>query len=155
MSETVFFKQIPTELLTSLQDSISENEEQARQACRQMEEATSLARICHDCDGEVFSMLFDYLESEVCPELREGGSYADLLAFWEEDCDAMDLILMTPEMITKIRSMFQSLDLDIPGLIEDFSLEWACDSASVCTALQTLMENIQSAGQDALLFIQE
>ena len=100
-------------------------------------------------------MLFDLLELDVCEELRSGGDYAELMNFWQEDCDAMDLILLTPEIVKPLRASFSSLDFDIPTFIEDFADEYEVEPRDVSSALQVLMSSMMAAGPDALLYVME
>lgn len=152
---SVIFKTISLKALDSMQKSLEKDPERVREACYDLQQADENCAPITCANDEVFSMLFDLLETDVCEELRSGGRYADLMDFWQEDCDAMDLILLTPEIIKPLRASFSSLDFDIPGFIEDFAYDYDVEEKDVSAALQTLMSSMIATGPEALLFVME
>ncbi len=150
---SVLFKMISLKALDEMQKTIGKDPDRVREACYDLEQADG-NELPSSCDnGEVYSLLFDLLESDVCEELRQGGKYAELMEFWQEDSDAMDLILLTPELIKPLRASFSSLDFDIPSFIEDFSIEYEVEQAAISGALQTLMSSMMASAGEALLFV--
>lgn len=152
---SVVFKTISLKALDSMQKALATDPERVREACYDLQQPDDNCPSISCANDEVFSMLFDLLELDVCEELRQGGKYADLMEFWQEDCDAMDLILLTPEIIKPLRASFASLDFDIPTFIEDFSYDYDVEERDVSAALQTLMSSMIAAGPEALLFVME
>lgn len=152
---SVIFKTISLKALDSMQKAMTKNPERVREACYELQQEDEFCPSINCGNDEVFSMLFDLLELDVCEELRGGGDYAELMDFWQEDCDAMDLILLTPEIIKPLRASFSSLDFDIPTFIEDFADEYEVEPRDVSSALQVLMSSMMAAGPDALLYVME
>ncbi len=150
---SVLFKMISLKALDDMQKTISKDPDRVREACYDLEQPDS-NDLPISCDhAEVYTLLFDLLESDVCEELRQGGKYAELMEFWQEDSDALDLILLTPELIKPLRASFSSLDFDIPTFIEDFSIEYEVEQSAVSGALQTLMSSMMASAGEALLFV--
>ncbi|MGN0625113.1 MAG: hypothetical protein ACI4I8_02495 [Oscillospiraceae bacterium] len=152
---SVLFKKVPLKTLDAMEKALEKDPDRVREACLELEQPdeNGLPILCSD--DSVFSMLFDLLESDVCEELRQGGRYARLMDFWQEDCDAMDLILLTPEIIKPLRACFSSLDFDIPAFIEDFAYDYDVEESAVSAALQSLMSAMIASAGDALLFVME
>ena len=124
-----------------------------REVCQSLEADSENDLPLTSCDGEMFCNIFDFLESEVCEELRLGGKYEHLLNFWQEDSDASELIILTPEIIKSLRACFSSIDLDIPLLIEDLAEEFESEEIRVSSTLQSLISSLISANGEALLFV--
>ena len=85
--------------------------------------------------------------------MRLGGKYEHLLNYWQEDSDASELIILTPEIIKSLRACFSSIDLDIPLLIEDLAEEFESEEIRVSSTLQSLISSLISANGEALLFV--
>ncbi len=150
---SVLFKMISLKALDEMQKTIAKDPDRVREACYDLEQPDSNDLPLSSDDAEVYTLLFDLLESDVCEELRQGGKYSELMEFWQEDSDALDLILLTPELIKPLRTSFSSLDFDIPAFIEDFSIEYEVEQSAVSGALQTLMSSMMAAAGEALLFV--
>ena len=170
---SVLFKKVSLEtleemqktLLNAIPEYVSEDEalseegelglDDLRDACVELEQPSDDDLPVSSDDGAVYSMLFDFLEAEVCGELRLGGQYSQLMEFWQEDSDMSDLILLTPEIIKPLRACFSSLDFDIPTFIEDFAYEYDCEEGAVSAVLQTIMSAMMASAGEAILFVAE
>lgn len=150
---SILFKKISLKALDDMQKTLAKDPDRVREACLELQESEPDDLPVTKGEEEVYSILFDLLECDVCDELRQGGKYGELMEFWQEDSDALDLILLTPELIKPLRASFSSLDFDIPTFIEDFSIEYEVEPASVSAALQTLMSAMMAAAGEALLFV--
>lgn len=143
MSQIATFKLVEISLLDKIKDAIADNIEEAGRLCEEIEANDDLNLDNGNCSGGVFSALYDYLEVEHSLEFMEDSEYLEVMNFWQDVTEPMDLILFTQDEAGDILAVLEDDNFGEEDFTEYMSVDWEIESNYALKSMTALRDNLQ------------
>lgn len=153
MSQIATFKLVDIALLAEIKNAIANNTVEAKRLCEQLDADYDLDLDNGNCSGEVFSALYNYLEAEHDLDFMEESEYLDVLNFWQEVTEPMDLIIFTQDAAGDILAVLEDDNFGEEDFIEFMDVDWEIEAADALEGMAALRDNLQKVNaKKALLY---
>lgn len=153
MSQIAAFKLVDTAVLDNIKDAIANNTEAAKALCEQLDADDDISLDNGNCSGDVFSALYDYLEAEHDLDFMEDSEYMDVLNFWQEITEPMDLIIFTQDIAGDILAVLEDDNFGEEDFIEYMDVDWEIEADDALDGMAALRDNLQRVNaKKALLY---
>lgn len=153
MSQIATFKLIEISLLDKIKDTIEDNPEEATRLCEEIDANDDLNLNNGNCSGDVFSAFYDYLEVEHGLEFMEDSEYLEVMNFWQDVTEPMDLILFTQDEAGDILAVLEDDNFGEEDFTEYMNVDWEIESKYALKAMSALRDNLQQVtAKKALLY---
>ena len=153
MSQIATFKLVETARLDKIKDAIDKNVEEAKLMCEQIDADDDLDLDNGNCSGEVFSALYDYLEAEHDLDFMEDSEYLELLDFWQEVSEPMDLLIFTQDTAGDILAVLEDDDFGDGSYTEYMDVDWEISAEGALKGMAAMRDNLRRVtSKKALLY---
>lgn len=153
MSQIATFKRVELAQLNKIKEAIAQNTEEARRICEEIDGDDDLDLENGNCSGDVFSALFDYLEAEHDLDFMEDSEYLDVLNFWQEVTEPLDLIIFTLDVAGDILAVLEDDNFGEEDFIEYMDVDWEIEADDALDGMVALRDNLQRVNsKQALLY---
>lgn len=153
MSQIATFKLVDIAVLDEIKTAIAKKTADAKKLCEELDADDDLDLDNGNCSGEVFSALYDYLEAEHDLDFMEDSEYLDVLNFWQEITEPMDLIIFTQDVAGDILAVLEDDDFGDESFTEFMDVDWEIEADDALDGMAALRDNLQKvSAKKALLY---
>lgn len=153
MSQIATFKLVELSQLNKIKDAMAQNAEEARRMCEEIDGNDDLNLDNGNCSGDVFSALYDYLEAEHDLDFMEDSEYLDVLGFWQDVTEPIDLIIFTQDVAGDILAVLEDDNFGEEDFIEYMDVDWEIEADDALEGMASLRNNLQRVNtKKALLY---
>lgn len=153
MSQIATFKLVELSQLNKIKDAIARDAEEARRMCEEIDGGDDFDLDNGNCSGDVFSALYDYLEAEHELDFMEDSEYLDVLNFWQDITEPMDLIIFTQDVAGDILAVLEDDNFGEEDFIEYMDVDWEIEADDALEGMAALRDNLQRvSAKKALLY---
>lgn len=143
MSQIATFKLVPTGKLDAIKNLLDEDSDKAQALCEEIDNDDDLDLTNGNCSGDVFSAIYDYLEVEHDLDFMENSEYLDLLEFWQESTEPLDVMILGQDAAGDILAVIEDTDIEEDGFTEYMEADWEIDADLAMAGLKALRKNLQ------------
>lgn len=153
MPQIAAFKLVDIAKLNEIKGLLAQNPAAAKRLCEQIDADDNLDLDNGNCGGDAFSALYDYLEAEHDLDFMEDAEYLDLLEFWQEVSEPLDLMIFTQDAAGDILAVLEDDNFAEEDFGDYMSTDWEIDAEDALEAMAALRDNLgRVTAKRALLY---